>query len=66
MKPLSGSVFDPSFKENRHVSIVSPAFIQLSVCERARARACLWRGSEKRESSVCEAGVRAGILPPKV
>lgn len=24
MKPLSGSVFYPSFKENRHVSIVSP------------------------------------------
>lgn len=40
MKPLSGSVFYPSFKENRHVSIVSPAFIQLSVRERARTCVC--------------------------
>lgn len=52
MKPLSGSVFYPSFKENRHVSIVSPAFIQLSVRERARTCVCVGGGA-RRENQVC-------------
>ena len=71
--PLSESLFLPSFKENRYVSIVSFAYVQLRdcvcvcVCARARVRPCVrvCVCACLRESSVCEAWTRAGVFPPK-